>query len=132
MACTRPSAIGTTFKGVDLHGKIMVVLINDPDFEADKTDGAFGKFDGPSMTYYGRWTYKFEEAARQGAAGILIVHETGPAAYGWGVVKNSNTIPQFDILRDDPSASHPLLQGWVQRPIAVDLFRSAGLDFEAL
>jgi Zn-dependent M28 family amino/carboxypeptidase len=119
------------FKGVDLHGKIMVVLINDPDFEADRTDGAFGKFDGKSMTYYGRWTYKFEEAARQGAAGVLIVHETAPAAYGWGVVKNSNTIPQFDIVRDNPSASHPVLQGWVQRPIAVDLFKAAGLDFEA-
>jgi len=119
------------FKGVDLHGKIMVVLINDPDFEADKTDGAFGKFDGKSMTYYGRWTYKFEEAARQGAAGILIVHETAPAAYGWGVVKNSNTIPQFDIVRADPGASHPVVQGWVQRPIAVNLFKAAGLDFEA-
>ena len=120
------------FKGVDLHGKIMVVLINDPDFEADKTDDAFDKFDGKSMTYYGRWTYKFEEAARQGAAGILIVHETGPAAYGWAIVKNSNTIPQFDIVREDPKASHPLLQGWVQRAVAVDLFKSAGLDFEAL
>jgi Zn-dependent M28 family amino/carboxypeptidase len=119
------------FKGVDLHGKIMVVLINDPDFEADKTDGAFGKFDGKSMTYYGRWTYKFEEAARQGALGILIVHETAPAAYGWGVVKNSNTIPQFDIVRENPSASHPLLQGWVQRPVAVDLFKAAGFDFDA-
>ena len=120
------------FKGVDLHGKIMVVLINDPDFEADKTDGAFGKFDGKSMTYYGRWTYKFEEAARQGALGVLIVHETAPAAYGWGVVKNSNTIPQFDIVRENPSASHPLMQGWIQRPIAVDLFKSAGLDFDAM
>jgi Zn-dependent M28 family amino/carboxypeptidase len=120
------------FKGVDLHGKIMVVLINDPDFEAKPGDGAYGKFDGPSMTYYGRWTYKFEEAARQGALGVLIVHETAPAAYGWGVVKNSNTIPQFDIVRDDPKASHPLLQGWIQRPIAVDLFKTAGLDFEAL
>ena len=77
------------FKGVDLHGKIMVVLINDPDFEASASDGAFGKFDGKAMTYYGRWTYKFEEAARQGAAGVLIIHETEPAAYGWGVVKNS-------------------------------------------
>ncbi len=120
------------FKGADLHGKIMVVLINDPDFEAKPGDGAYGKFDGASMTYYGRWTYKFEEAARQGAVGVLIVHETAPAAYGWGVVKNSNTIPQFDIVRDHPLASHPLLQGWIQRPIAVDLFRSAGLDFEAL
>ena len=120
------------FKGVDLHGKIMVVLVNDPDFEAQPGDGAYGKFDGKSMTYYGRWTYKFEEAARQGALGVLIVHETGPAAYGWGVVKNSNTIPQFDIVREDPAASHPLLQGWIQRDVAVELFKAAGLDFEAM
>jgi Zn-dependent M28 family amino/carboxypeptidase len=120
------------FKGIDLHGKIMVVLINDPDFEAAQGDGAFGKFDGKSMTYYGRWTYKFEAAARQGAAGVLIVHETAPAAYGWGVVKNSNTIPQFDIVRADPAASHPLLQGWIQRDVAVNLFKASGLDFEVL
>jgi Zn-dependent M28 family amino/carboxypeptidase len=120
------------FKGVDLHGKVMVVLINDPDFEAQPGDGSYGKFDGKSMTYYGRWTYKFEEAARQGAIGVLIVHETAPAAYGWGVVKNSNTIPQFDIVRENPSASHPLLQGWIQRDVAVNLMASAGLDFEAL
>jgi Zn-dependent M28 family amino/carboxypeptidase len=120
------------FKGVDMHGKIMVVLINDPDFEATPGDGSYGKFDGKSMTYYGRWTYKFEEAARQGALGILIVHETAPAAYAWGVVKNSNTIPQFDIVRADPRASHPLLQGWIQRDVAVELFKSAGLDFEAM
>jgi len=119
------------FKDVDLHGKIMVVLINDPDFEADGTDGASGKFDGKSMTYYGRWTYKFEEAARRGAVGVLIVHESAPAAYGWGVVKNSSTVPQFDIVRANPSASHPLLQGWVQRPVAADLFKAAGLDFDA-
>jgi Zn-dependent M28 family amino/carboxypeptidase len=120
------------FKGVDLHGKVMVVLINDPDFEAQPGDGSYGKFDGKSMTYYGRWTYKFEEAARQGAVGVLIVHETAPAAYGWGVVKNSNTIPQFDIVRENPSASHPLLQGWIQRDVAVNLMSAAGLDFEAL
>jgi Zn-dependent M28 family amino/carboxypeptidase len=116
------------FKGVDLHGKIAVVLINDPDFEADLG----GRFDGKSMTYYGRWTYKYEEAARQGAVGMLIVHETAPAAYGWATVRNSNIIPQFDIVRADPSAAHPLLQGWIQRDLAVDLFKRSGLDFEAL
>jgi Zn-dependent M28 family amino/carboxypeptidase len=115
------------FKGVDLHGKIAVVLINDPDYEADLG----GRFDGKAMTYYGRWTYKYEEAARQGAVGMLIVHETGPAAYGWATVKNSNGIAQFDIVRDDPSAAHPLLQGWIQRDLAVDLFAKSGLDFEA-
>ena len=116
------------FKGVDLRGKIAVVLINDPDFEADLG----GRFDGKSMTYYGRWTYKYEEAARQGALGMLIVHETAPAAYGWATVRNSNGNAQFDIVRDTPSAAHPLLQGWIQRDLAVDLFKRSGLDFEAL
>jgi len=116
------------FKGVDLHGKIAVVLINDPDFEADLG----GRFDGKAMTYYGRWTYKYEEAARQGALGMLIVHETAPAAYGWNTVKNSNANAQFDIVRSDPGKAHPLLQGWIQRDLAVDLFAKSGLDFEAL
>ena len=83
------------------------------------------------MTYYGRWTYKYEEAARQGALGMLIVHETEPASYGWNTVKNSNANAQFDIVRDDPAKSHPLLQGWIQRDLAADLFKAAGLDFEA-
>ena len=115
------------FKGVDLHGKIAVVLINDPDYEADLG----GRFDGKAMTYYGRWTYKYEEAARQGALGMLIIHETGPAAYGWQTVRNSNGNAQFDIVRADASKAHPLLQGWIQRDVAVDLFKKSGLDFEA-
>ncbi len=115
------------FKGVDLHGKIAVVLVNDPDFEnPDST-----LFGGKAMTYYGRWTYKYEEAARQGALGMLIVHETKPAAYGWATVKNSNANAQFDIVRDDPARSHPLLQGWIQRDNAVKLFKDCGLDFDA-
>jgi len=120
------------FKGTDLRGKIMVVLINDPDFEAATSDAAYGKFDGKAMTYYGRWTYKFEEAARQGAAGVLIIHETGPAAYGWGVVKNSNTIPQFDIVRTHPEQEHPPLQGWVTRETGATLLKAAGLDLDTL
>ncbi len=115
------------FKGVDLKGKIAVVLINDPDFETPTA----GKFGGKAMTYYGRWTYKYEEAARQGAIGMLIVHETDPASYGWNTVKNSNSGVKFDIVRDDPGKSHPLLQGWMQRDLAVDLFRKSGLDFVA-
>ena len=114
------------FKGVDLHGKIAVVLINDPDYEADLG----GRFDGKAMTYYGRWTYKYEEAARQGAVGMLIIHETGPAAYGWQTVRNSNGNAQFDIVRADASKAHPLLQGWIQRDVAVDIFKKSGLDFE--
>ena len=115
------------FKGVDLHGKIMVVLVNDPDYETGQ-----GDFGGKAMTYYGRWTYKYEEGARQGAAGVLVVHETGPASYGWNTVKNSNTNTQFDIVRKDPAAAHTPMEGWIQRDVAVDLFRASGLDFEAL
>jgi Zn-dependent M28 family amino/carboxypeptidase len=115
------------FKGVDLKGKVAVVLINDPDFET----GA-GDFGGKAMTYYGRWTYKYEEAARQGAAGLLIVHETAPASYGWATVKNSNTNTMFDVVRDDPAATHPALEGWIQRDFAAALFAQAGLDFAAL
>jgi Zn-dependent M28 family amino/carboxypeptidase len=115
------------FKGVDLHGKIAVVLINDPDFET-----GVGDFGGKAMTYYGRWTYKYEEAARQGALGMLVIHETAPASYGWNTVKNSNTITMFDIVRDKPAAVHPQLEAWIQRDLAVDMFKRAGLDFEAL
>jgi len=115
------------FKGMDLRGKVLVVLINDPDFETGQ--GAFG---GKAMTYYGRWTYKYEEAARQGAAGLLIVHEDAPASYGWQTVRNSNTITMFDIVRDNPGEKHPPLEGWMQRDTAVALFQRAGLDFEAL
>jgi len=115
------------FKGVDLKGKIAVVLINDPDFET----GA-GDFDGKGMTYYGRWTYKYEEGARQGAAGVLIVHETAPASYGWATVAGSNTNTMFDVVRQNPAEAHPALEGWIQRDLAVDLFKRAGLDFETL
>ena len=113
------------FKGQDVRGKIIVVLINDPDFE-----GGEGDFGGKAMTYYGRWTYKYEEAAKRGAAGVLIVHETDPASYGWNTVKNSNTNTQFDIVRQNPAGSHTPFETWIQRDVAVQLFKNAGLDFE--
>lgn len=115
------------FKGADLRGKIMVVLINDPDFE-----GGEGDFGGKTMTYYGRWTYKYEEAARQGAAGVLVVHEYAPASYGWPTVKNSNTNTMFDIVRANPKASHSPLEAWIQRDLAADLFRASGLDLDTM
>ena len=115
------------FKGADLKGKIMVVLVNDPDFE-----GGEGDFGGKAMTYYGRWTYKYEEGARQGAAGVLVVHETAPASYGWATVKNSNTNTLFDIVRANPKAEHPPLEGWIQRDLAARIAAASGLDFEAL
>ena len=113
------------FKGQDIKGKVIVVLINDPDFE-----GGEGDFGGKAMTYYGRWTYKYEEAARRGAAGVMIVHETDPASYGWATVKNSNTNTQFDIVRQNPTGVHTPFETWIQRDVAVQLFRDAGLDFE--
>jgi Zn-dependent M28 family amino/carboxypeptidase len=115
------------FKGVDLKGKIMVVLVNDPDFE-----GGEGDFGGKAMTYYGRWTYKYEEAARQGAAGTLIIHEYAPASYVWAKVKISNTNTLFDIVRADPKAAHAPLEAWIQRDLAANIFRASGLDLEAM
>jgi Zn-dependent M28 family amino/carboxypeptidase len=113
------------FKGVDVRGKLLVVLINDPDFE-----GSEGDFGGKAMTYYGRWTYKYEEAARRGAAGVLIVHETDPASYGWNTVKNSNTNTQFDIVRPNPAATHTVFESWIQRPLAEQIFAASGLNFD--
>lgn len=116
------------FDGVDVRGKIIVVLINDADFEEPGLD----TFNGRAMTYYGRWTYKYEEAARQGAVGVLIVHEDAPASYGWTTVRNSWTGPQFDIERADPASERTPLEAWISRSTAVELFAQAGLDFEAL
>ena len=107
---TAPERNWDDFKGQDVRGKLLVVLINDPDFE-----GGEGDFGGKAMTYYGRWTYKYEEAARRGAAGVLIVHETDPASYGWNTVKNSNTNTQFDIVRQNPAAAHTVFESWIQR-----------------
>lgn len=114
------------FKGQDVKGKLIVVLINDPDFE-----GGEGSFGGKAMTYYGRWTYKFEEAARRGAAGVLVVHETAPASYGWNTVKNSNTNTMFDIVRQNPASEHPAFESWIQRPLAERIFAASGLNFES-
>lgn len=114
------------YKGADLRGKVAVVLVNDPDFETPQA----GAFDGRAITYYGRWTYKFDELARRGAAGVLIVHEDAPAAYGWATVKASGTSPVFDIERADAMTVHTPVRGWLQRAVAVQLFKDAGLDFE--
>ncbi|GAA3892053.1 M28 family metallopeptidase [Sphingomonas limnosediminicola] len=113
------------FKGQDVRGKLLVVLINDPDFE-----GGEGDFGGKAMTYYGRWTYKYEQAAKLGAAGVLIVHETDPASYGWNTVKNSNTNTQFDIVRQNPAASHTAFESWIQRPLAQQIFAASDLNFD--
>ena len=118
------------FKGQDMHGKVLVELVNDPDFEAAPGEPVAGKFGGKAMTYYGRWTYKYEEAARQGAAGVILIHETAPASYGWDVVQNSNTNAQFDIVRQNPAEAHSPFESWIQGPLAVQLFQRSGVDFE--
>ena len=123
---TAPERGWDDFKGVDVRGKVIVVLVNDPDFE-----GGEGQFGGKAMTYYGRWTYKYEEAARRGAAGVLIVHETEPASYGWNTVKNSNTNTMFDIVRANPGAEHTPFDSWIQRDLATRIFAASGQNFEA-
>ena len=129
---TAPERQWDDFKDVDVRGKVLIVLVNDPDFEAPAGDPVAGKFDDKAMTFYGRWTYKFLEAGRRGAAGVLVVHETAGAGYGWSVLQNSSAAPKFDIVRADPNAERAPFQGWIQRAKAEELFTAAGLDFEAL
>jgi Zn-dependent M28 family amino/carboxypeptidase len=127
---TAPERQWDDFKGADLRGKIAVFLVNDPDFEAQPGDEAAGQFGDRRMTYYGRWTYKFEEAARRGAIGALIVHDTAGAGYGWATV----TAPggeNYDIVRADPN-ERLLMQGWIAGDAATRLFADAGLDLAAL
>ena len=127
---TAPEAGWNDFKEQDLRGKVAVFLVNDPDFEAVVGDDAKGRFGERRMTYYGRWTYKFEEAARRGAAAALIVHDTGGAGYPWSTVNASNG-ENYDIVRakDDPCVP---LQGWIEHDAADRLFRQAGLDLAEL
>lgn len=119
-----PERDWSDFKDVDVEGKVIVALVNDPDFETG--EGVFG---GEAMTYYGRWTYKYEEAARRGAAGVLVIHETEPASYPWGVIANGNHTT-LDIVRDDPAAAHSALQGWMHVDIARRVFEAAGTTYE--
>ena len=117
------------YAGLDVKGKTVVVLVNDPDWQ---TKEAKGEFNGRAMTYYGRWSYKYEEAARQGAAAVLIVHDTEPAAYGWNVVESSNTGTQYLAESKDGGAKETVANGWIQLAKAKELFASAGQDFDAL
>jgi Zn-dependent M28 family amino/carboxypeptidase len=119
------------FKGVDVKGKVVIFLVNDPDFTAKPGEPVAGKFGGRTMTYYGRWTYKFEEAARQGAVGALIVHETAGAGYGWNVVISGGG-ENYDIARKPEDVTSVALQGWLSGEAATRLFASAGLDLAKL
>ncbi|MGJ3648561.1 M28 family metallopeptidase [Sphingomonas sp. GlSt437] len=117
------------YAGIDVHGKTVVILINDPDWQNPDRSGLF---EGKAETYYGRWMYKFEEAARQGAAAAIIVHDTEPAAYGWGVVKSSWTGPQIELDEKGDHLDQSQAIGWIQLDKAKALFASAGQDFDAL
>ncbi|HEX8301285.1 M28 family metallopeptidase [Sphingomonas sp.] len=117
------------YAGVDVKGKTVVILVNDPDW---MTEGLTGPFNGRAMTYYGRWTYKYEEAARQGAAAALIVHDTFPASYEWGVVQSSWTGPQLQQDTPGDKMDQSLGIGWITNGSAKALFASAGKDISTL
>jgi Zn-dependent M28 family amino/carboxypeptidase len=117
------------YAGIDMRGKTALILVNDPDYESE---GLQGPFNGRAMTYYGRWTYKFEEAARQGAAAALVVHDTFPAAYGWNVVESSWSGAQAYAERGDDGASQTIANGWVQKHVAARILASAGKELDAL
>lgn len=114
------------YEGLDAHGKTVVVMVNDPGF-VDST-----LFKGKTMTYYGRWTYKFEEAARQGAAGIIIIHSTKPASYGWSVVRGGWSGSSMYLQADDDNKSRALMEGWITSESAQKLFKLAGQSQELL
>ncbi|MCF6328682.1 MAG: M28 family metallopeptidase [Henriciella sp.] len=112
------------YAGLDVTGKTVVMLVNDPGYAREDE-----LFKGKSMTYYGRWTYKFEEAARQGATAAIVVHETAPASYGWDVVANSWSGSQADLVRSNSGADRTMMEGWITEETARQLFAEAGLDF---
>jgi Zn-dependent M28 family amino/carboxypeptidase len=117
------------YAGLDMKGKVAVILVNDPDYDAKDEAGLFK---GKRMTYYGRWTYKFEEAARQGAAGALIVHDTFPAAYGWQVVNSSWSGPQLFIDSKNDGKDQTQVNGWIQKGVAEAILKASGQDLAAL
>ena len=125
------------YKGVDVKGKTILMLINDPAVPApnaargDTTALDTTMFKGKAMTYYGRWTYKYEIASEKGAAAAIIIHETGPAGYPYEVVRSSNSAEQFDVPSADAEKRVPV-EGWIRLEKARDLLRDAGLDFDSL
>lgn len=116
------------YEGLDVEGKTVVVLVNDPGYATEDPR----TFNGRAMTYYGRWTYKYEEAARQGAAGALVIHRTEPAGYPWEVVRGSWSGPQFDLVAPDANLSRLAVEGWLTHQAATELFADAGLDLGEL
>ena len=122
------------YKGLDVKGKTIVMLINDPAIPDPKDPGKLdpAMFKGAAMTYYGRWTYKYEIAAKLGAAAAIIIHETKPAAYPWDVVRNGGVGEHFSLLRDGPDPDHPAVPGWIQLDQAKAMMAAAGYDFDTL
>ena len=116
------------YEGIDVRGKTVVILVNDPGFAT----GKLRLFNGKSMTYYGRWTYKFEEAARQGAAAAIVIHEEEPAGYPWSVVENSWQGPQLDLQRDDLGNDRVILEGWIRDSTLNDVLNFTGFNYDAL
>ena len=116
------------YEGIDVRGKTVVILVNDPGFAT----GKLRLFNGKSMTYYGRWTYKFEEAARQGAAAAIVIHEEEPAGYPWSVVENSWQGPQLDLQRDDLGSDRVILEGWIRDSTLNDVLNFTGFNYDAL
>ena len=116
------------YEGIDVSGKTVVMLINDPGFDT----GRLNLFNGRAMTYYGRWTYKFEEAAKQGAAAAIIIHEEEAAAYPWSVVENSWTGPQLDLQRKDLGMSRTILESWISIDVADEIFTFTGFNYDSL
>jgi Zn-dependent M28 family amino/carboxypeptidase len=116
------------YEGIDVEGKTVVMLVNDPGYANPDA----GIFNGNAMTYYGRWTYKYEEAARQGAAGVIVIHQTAPASYGWNVVSGSWTGSQLDLAREPGEGTFAAVESWVTEETARRLFGLSGLDFDAL
>ncbi len=117
------------YEGVDVRGKTVIILVNDPDWQTQTLEGPFG---GRAMTYYGRWTYKYEEAAEQGAAAAFIVHQTEPASYGWNVVESSWTGPQLFMQSESNGMDQTVANGWLTEEAARRLFAASGKDFDAL
>ncbi len=121
------------YKGIDVKGKTLIMLVNDPPVpDPGNTSELDPKtFGGKAMTYYGRWTYKYEVGAQKGAAAVLIVHETGPAGYGFNVVQGK-TGEQFDLVTTDKNMGRAAIEGWITLDSAKALLKSAGQDFDAL
>ncbi|HKP87772.1 MAG TPA: M28 family metallopeptidase [Blastocatellia bacterium] len=122
------------YKGMDVRGKVLIMLVNDPPVPDPKDPSKLDEkmFKGRAMTYYGRWTYKFEIAAEKGAAGVLVVHETGPAGYPWEVPKGSFTIENFDLVSKDKNQSRVNVEGWITDTKTRELFGAVGKDFDSM